>query len=215
MFISIAISRVAPVLAPVVRELVGLEAEEGLEVVGGMEGLGRVIERIGGMVRAADRECKSRGPLLASSVVLINVSYLVYLMLHTEVHSIHPKPHRTNFTTLKPLTQPDAGVMDTLTSEMQNMIIENKLRKEAPLRTAWEGAVIRGERGRAVTEGRINGLGKHHPLSPVSPPPGKMFGLGDMRSSPGRLPSPRPSPPPLPTIVRRGSSYVRAISVSC
>lgn len=70
MFISIAISRVAPVLAPVVREWIGLGAEEGLEVVGGMEGLGRVIERIGGMVRAADRECELQSPLLASLAVL-------------------------------------------------------------------------------------------------------------------------------------------------
>lgn len=136
-------------------------------------------------------------------------------MLHTEVHSIQAKPRSASFTTLKPLTQPDEAVMDALTNEMQNMIIENKLKKEAPLKTAWEGAVMRGERVRAVTEGRINGHGNYHPLSPISPLPGKTFGLGDVQSSPGRLPSPRPSPPPPPTIVRRGSSYVRARSVSC
>ena len=215
MFISIAISRVAPVLVPVIREWIGLEAEEGLEVVGGMEGLGRVIERIGGMVRAADRECKPRSPL-ASSVALINASSLVYLMLHTEVHSIQPESLSTDFTPLKLPTQRDEAVMDTLTSEMQNMVIENKLKKEAPLRTAWEGAIMRGKRSRAVTEGRINGHGKYHLLSPVSPPPGKGRELRDVESSPGRLPSPRPSPPPLvlPAMVRRGSSNVRARSVS-
>lgn len=99
------------------------------------------------------------------------------------------------------------------------MLIENKLRKEAPLRSTWEAAVARGmakERERAVT---MFGLGDSQerdtlPPSPVSPI-GKSAELLGAHGSPGRLPSPRPSPPPPPDLSRRGSSYIRARSVSC
>lgn len=139
-------------------------------------------------------------------------------MLHTELHAVQPHPNPSH-THLKPLTHPSEKVMHTLTHEMQNMIIENKLRKEAPLRSFWEAAVSRG-RGRAVTMfggGNLKGLpapvcavgGEKQKEKVVS-----FDGVGS--ESPGRLPSPRPSPPPpSPGVVRRGSSYMRARSVSC
>src|ERR1700728_2096876 len=82
-------------------------------------------------------------------------------MLHTELNSIQPQPHPhpQSQSPHKPTPttpiQPGSGpTIQTLTNEMENMIIENKLRKEAPLRSFWEAAVRRGwgrERGRAVS----------------------------------------------------------------
>jgi len=168
-------------------------------------GVGRLVDKVGALVRAADRE--------------------VYLMLHTELHSVQPRgKSRTSFASLKQLSEPAEVVMDTLTHEMQNMIIENKLRKEVPLRSTWEAAIARGkERERAVTMvemrssgGVGQGQGKRGDL-PSSPLPNEksqdLFGSHAV-SSPGRLPSPRPSPPPPPGIKRRGSSSVRARSIS-
>lgn len=58
MFMSIAISRVAPMLMPIVRESIGLEAHDESEVT--QDGFGsHLIDRIGTLVRAADREGKS------------------------------------------------------------------------------------------------------------------------------------------------------------
>lgn len=115
--------------------------------------------------------------------------------------------------------------MDTLTDEMQNMIIENKLRKEVPLRSTWETAIARGrerERERAVTmvemrsgggDGTAGGEeGKRRCLSPNGKSQDSFGSI--VTSSPGRLPSPRPSPPPPPSIKRQGSSCVRARSIS-
>jgi len=214
MFLSIALSRVAPALLPIVRESVGLGSGAGeREREMDWSGFVSVVDRFGGLIRAADRE--------------------LYLMLHTELHSVQPqshtKPQRAGG--LKPVLEPSPSVMDTFTREMQNMIIENKLRKEAPLRSFWEAAVERGltrERERAVSmsgNGTAGGgEGLPSPVSPVQklgelssaggPSPGLGLGLGNGGGSQGRLPSPRPSPPPPPGIVRRGSSYLRARSVS-
>ena len=95
------------------------------------------------------------------------------------------------------------------------MMIENKLRKEAPLRSAWEAAIERGfmrERALSVGVGDTREIGEKL-TSPVSPfeKPGQESGVG---VGVGKLPSPRPSPPPA-GLLRRGSSYVRARSVSC
>lgn len=61
MFMSIAISRVAPVIMPIIREAAGLEPENDLWTDGkgfGTE-VGRVVGRLGALAKAADRECKS------------------------------------------------------------------------------------------------------------------------------------------------------------
>jgi hypothetical protein len=62
MFVSIALSRVVPVLGPVVREWLGV----GVEVEGIGEGeagsvYGEAVQRFGALVRAADRECEFAG----------------------------------------------------------------------------------------------------------------------------------------------------------
>jgi hypothetical protein len=211
MFMSIAISRVAPMLMPIVRESMGLEVHDESEMT--QEGFGsRLVDRIGTLVRAADRE--------------------VYLMLHTELHSVQPQEKsQTKFASPKPLSKPAEVVMDTLTHEMQNMIIENTLRKEAPLRSTWEAAIARGqarERGRAVTMvdmrsgggGGVDAAGQEgkrggfpSPRTPNGKSRQNLFGSHAVES-PGRLPSPRPSPSPPPGLKRRGSSCVRARSIS-
>jgi len=156
-------------------------------------------------------------------------------MLHTELNTIQPQPqpqpyaHSQSQSPHKPTApiQHEPGpTIQTLTKEMENMIIENKLRKEAPLRSLWEAAVRRGwarERGRSVSffgNGSAGGEGKPVDVDVSAAGMGftMMTGIGmgmGRNESPGRLPSPRPSPSPPPGIIRRGSSYMRARSVSC
>jgi len=203
MFISIAMSRVVPVLGGVFKGWLGVEGTDGtgMSVEGGRNEFGYLMDRFGGLVRAADRE--------------------LYLMLQTELHSVHPhsppSPTSSNPTApLKPITIPAPAVMETLMHEMENMIIENKLKKEAPLRSVWEGAVSRGrERERAVSICLGNGSVE----VPLFWKPAEKVEVGERIGCPKELPSPRPSPSPPPSSlpgigVRRGSSFVRARSVS-
>lgn len=145
-------------------------------------------------------------------------------MLHTELHTIHPDSNATH-APLQPLLEPNPQVMQTLSGEMENMIVESKLKKEAPLRSAWDAAVARALTTEAESEREVEverEPGEEGSLpSPVSPVPkprelfANELGMGLGMGSPGRLPSPRPSPSPPPGMLRRGSSYVRARSVSC
>jgi len=61
MFMSIAISRVAPVLVPIVRESIGLPVldEDLMSQEGFGAGVGRLVDKVGALVRAADREGES------------------------------------------------------------------------------------------------------------------------------------------------------------
>ncbi|THV06153.1 hypothetical protein K435DRAFT_645671, partial [Dendrothele bispora CBS 962.96] len=96
--------------------------------------------------------------------------------------------------------EPDDKIMDKLAAEMENMIIEGNVKKDmGPLKTAWDSA-IRGARGRfqKAATAREEERDRDSPGSAVD---------GE-----GKLPSPRPSPPP--SMQRKGSSYMRARSVS-
>jgi hypothetical protein len=105
------------------------------------------------------------------------------------------------------VNQPSEQVMDLLTTEMENMMIESRLKREdGPLRSAWEAAVTKGRVREEWKLRKSRGL-----LSPISP-----------EQEESRLPSPRPSPPPAPGSPLKGSkvswlseSYVRARSLSC
>jgi len=152
------------------------------------------VERLKTMVGVADREAS--------------------LMLHTELHSIHPlsTPH-TSLTHMKPFPGPPSEqVMQLLTEEMQNMIIEMNVKKDSgPLKSIWEGAIARGRANSAAED--IDGSSGLP--SPGGTPRQKELSLdtpadANVARGQGRLPSPRPSPPPFSGIPRR----VRARSVS-
>lgn len=167
-------------------------------------------------------------------------------MLHTDLHSIQspssPSPssstHSPNVgVDLRPLSDPDPRVLASLETEMQHMIVEGKLRHEAPLRSAWEAAVRRGRGQKRFLSSPLifspaNGNGKMGLRSlpedeavtgEFALTNGKVNGEDELESvgGAGRLPSPRPSPPPPPGLLRRGTgmsyseSGLRARSVSC
>ncbi|KAF8903029.1 hypothetical protein CPB85DRAFT_1377113 [Mucidula mucida] len=114
------------------------------------------------------------------------------ILLQTELHSIQPS---SSFPEHK-------RAMEGLAQEMENMIIETNVRKDAgPLRTAWEAAIQN-----AAIPNHVNlnqNHSSHQELHSLEIP--------QLHTPGGTLPSPRPSPPPYP---RSGSSYTRARSVS-
>jgi hypothetical protein len=75
-FISIALSRVAPVLVPIIREALGLQSNES-EVGVDRTALGQVVDRFGALAKTADRECKSLSNILSfifpSSLLLLSL----------------------------------------------------------------------------------------------------------------------------------------------
>lgn len=120
---------------------------------------------------------------------------------------------------MRPHPAPSPDIMEQLSTEMENLIIEAKLSQEAvaggPLRSVWESAVDAGRRNQVPLPSKCGAErdGEGTLPSPVSPDGGEKEGKGDgIWESRIRLPSPRPSPPP--SLQRKGSSYVRARSVS-
>ncbi|KAK0222439.1 hypothetical protein EDD85DRAFT_779438 [Armillaria nabsnona] len=109
------------------------------------------------------------------------------MLLHTELHSIHPvtsSSERVSLSRMRPLVEPSSDVMDELSKEMENMIIETNIKKDAgPLKTLWETAVQKGHD--STIEPKLENSGKN-------------------------LPSPRPSPPPRIS----SNNYIRARSLS-
>ncbi|KAK7036528.1 hypothetical protein VNI00_011725 [Paramarasmius palmivorus] len=171
MFLSIALTRVAPRLFPD-------DPRSEYELV---------LQHIEAMSGFADREAS--------------------MMLHTELHSIHPftPTTRVSTTELHPCN-PSSDIMDSLAKEMENMIIETNLKKDiGPLRSAREEAI---ETGRRVASERIT------TRNPLSGTPTLLKPVATQIEADGNLPSPRPSPPPPIGLVRRGSSFVRARSYS-
>ncbi|KAK0493047.1 DnaJ-domain-containing protein [Armillaria luteobubalina] len=109
------------------------------------------------------------------------------MLLHTELHSVHSvtsSSERVSLSRMRPLLEPSSDVMDELSKEMENMIIETNIKKDTgPLKTLWETAVKKGHD------------------SAIEP---------KLETSRKNLPSPRPSPPPrIPS-----NNYIRARSLS-
>lgn len=63
-------------------------------------------------------------------------------MLHTELHAMHGLSSDASFSNMSPC-QPSEEVVDTLTKEMENMIVEHQLRNEGPIRSLWDTAIKR------------------------------------------------------------------------
>jgi hypothetical protein len=140
-------------------------------------------------------------------------------MLHTELHSIHPFTPETRVSAIqmKPRVDPDEEVMNKLASEMENMIIEGNLKKDiGPLRSAWDNAVQKARtRSQSLSTLMMSTAMRKARNTSIQPEDGceRDESPGSAVDGEGRLPSPRPSPPP--SIKRKGSSYMRARSISC
>ena len=147
-------------------------------------------------------------------------------MLHTELHSLQGLKSTANFGSVSP-AQPSDADMEILTREMENMVVEQQMRNEAPIQALWTAAVEQGrelfQRARKAKQ-RPAPLQRVSSLSPVkgglpSPPGGSVSpelppvvlpnghsvidvdGEGHHEGADvgRRLPSPRLSPPPVPS----------------
>ncbi|KAJ6631443.1 hypothetical protein B0H10DRAFT_1938330 [Mycena sp. CBHHK59/15] len=198
LFLSIALSRVAPQFFPDVSKVTE-----------------SMTQRLVALIGAADREASQ--------------------LLHTELHSIHPAQEHVSPGHLRPLTQPSTDIMDSLSEEMEKMIIEANVKQEGgPFKSAWQAAI---EKGRWAAEAAaslpltpmkgfnwgtlprggispaaspLKGLFNGSPTKPPASP--LLNGVAPTVNGDGR-PNGRMSPPPPPTL-DRSASYVRARSVS-
>ncbi|KAF9494184.1 hypothetical protein BDN71DRAFT_1449298 [Pleurotus eryngii] len=194
-FLTIALSRVAPMLFPS-TDITSFLCGKGGKMF---------MDKLKAIASVTDKETS--------------------IMLHTELHSAHLLKEgdldadRPTLSKMRPRTELDDDVMEALTREMRDMIIEANVRKETgPIHRAWKDAIARG---RSAARSAMSMITKDRPLD--SEEGKKDSGDADGRKGlkdENKLPSPRPSPPPpvslapRPTVNRRASGYVRARSVS-
>ncbi|KAI0919095.1 hypothetical protein AcW1_003441 [Taiwanofungus camphoratus] len=140
MFLSVALSRVAPVLFPsLVNDHVDSKKLQG------------EIERIGLLARLIDREVSSQ----------------VQTELHS-VHGPRTGTQTTDatFAYVPPIEKPADEVIDLLTAEMEKMIIETQLRDGGPLKSAVDAAI---EKKREAEQRWVTRTGMPSP-TPSPPP---------------------------------------------
>lgn len=121
-FLSVALSRVAPVLFP---SLMRGDPNLDQQIVRSM------AERLGVLAKTTERELS--------------------IMLDTELLAIHETPIRSSeLSTLPwPREMLKSDIMLTLTTEMEDIVVENKLKSEVgPVKTAWDLAVDKEMRKR-------------------------------------------------------------------
>ncbi|KAH8115275.1 hypothetical protein DFH11DRAFT_96980 [Phellopilus nigrolimitatus] len=108
-FLSIALSRVVPVLFP---DLPSIRPEDSRTYA-------PFLEHLNTLAKAADGE--------------------VSRLLHLELHSMSSDPDTATaiFGDIKPC-QPSITVLDTLTREMEDIVVEQQVRAEPPLRALWD-----------------------------------------------------------------------------
>ncbi|KZT22476.1 DnaJ-domain-containing protein [Neolentinus lepideus HHB14362 ss-1] len=172
-FLSVAMSKVAPVLFPQSHEGVGFQDERVWSAV---------IERMRNTSRTLDREV----------VGLIDKEFRTLQNL---------RPSTTPVTSDSPgiSDRQVEGVIELLTREMENMIIESRLRKEVeagPLRTLWETALRRRQsQVQSLPESQPHTSLSPAPVSPQihsrSPTPVQVHS-----QSPAHIPTQPQSPPP-------------------
>jgi len=135
LFLSIALSRVAPQFFP--------DAAKITEAM---------THRLLQLVCAADRETSQ--------------------LLHLELHSLQPSAEHVPLGRLRPVAQPSEDVIDTLSAEMEKMIIEGQVKQEGgPFKSVWEAAV---EKGRQLAASLVL------PAPPKTPTPQKSFTWGTL-----------------------------------
>ncbi|KAF7980108.1 hypothetical protein HWV62_39517 [Athelia sp. TMB] len=196
LFGSVALSRVAPTILPLYYEFLGIQYEDiDLKGENGQR-FNALLARFSALVQAADRE--------------------LFAMIQTDIQSVIPEAAEA-----RTGPEPPPEVLAALEKEMTHIMIENRLKTAAPLVTAWHQALKKGRdilRARtqsapeptALPEKIYNGNSINHDcglLSPTSPNgvlKGSDLVAADKEAEvigQGRLPSPRPSPPP--GLVRR------------
>ena len=163
MMCSVAVSRVAPVLFSSPAQMLNTNQ------------LMLELSKLNGLAQAADAEGSSRIPdnLASSDVMVVAVN-----MLQIELHSCHgeatgTQPIQSSFPHVEPLPKPADEVMNLLTREMENMVIEGKLLKEAeagPLQTsvkmAAERRKLRDQQHAAEETGRMSASPARLPATP-------------------------------------------------
>lgn len=163
-FLSVALSRVAPVLFP---SLMQGDPIMDQQIVRAM------AERLGALAKNTERECKWAITFLGTSIKFwytpIFLLTLVSIMLDTELLAIHETPMVTSeLSTLpRPRELLKSDIMHTLTMEMEDVAVENKLKSEVgPVKTAWDFAVDK-EMKKRVQGRRLQEIAHRLP----SPPP--------------------------------------------
>ncbi|KAH7911375.1 DnaJ-domain-containing protein [Hygrophoropsis aurantiaca] len=117
-FVSVALSRVAPVLFP---SLTKNDPSVDQHLVRAM------AERMGSLAKSVERELS--------------------IILNIELHSLHDSRLDLTSDALKPPKKLREETMDALSREMENMIIENKLGREVgPAKSVWEAAIQKDRR---------------------------------------------------------------------
>ncbi|KAH7883237.1 DnaJ-domain-containing protein [Phlebopus sp. FC_14] len=117
-FMSVALSRVGPVLFSSL-----LPSDPAVE-----QQMVRVVaERFGMLAKTTERELS--------------------IMLNMELHAIHQSLVGGPAELVKPPEKPDVEMMQALSMEMEDIIVENKLKGElGPMRSAWDTAVQKAAR---------------------------------------------------------------------
>lgn len=121
-FLSVALSRVAPVLFP---SLMRGDPIVDQQIVRAM------AERLGALAKTTERELS--------------------IMLDTELLAIHDTPMVTSemSTLSRPQEMLKSDIMRVLTMEMEDVVVENKLKTEVgPVKTAWDSVVDKEMRNR-------------------------------------------------------------------
>ncbi|KAG1739109.1 DnaJ-domain-containing protein [Suillus paluster] len=139
-FLSVALSRVAPVLFP---SLMRGDPAVDQQIVRAL------AERLGALAKTTERELS--------------------IMLDMELRAIHETPMVTSQTSMPPRPREvlKSDIMRALTMEMEDVVVENKLKTEVgPVKTAWDAAVDK-ERRKRVQGWRLQGIADKL----ASPPP--------------------------------------------
>jgi hypothetical protein len=162
-FLSVALSRVAPVLFP---SLMRGDPIMDQQIVRAM------AERLGALAKTTERECKWIITFLGTSIKFWYIPILfltiVSIMLDTELVAIHEIPVITSELNTLPRSPEmlKSDIMHALTMEMEDVIVENKLKSEVgPVKTAWDLAVDK-EMRKKVQGRRLQEMVDKLPLQP-------------------------------------------------
>ncbi|TDL23093.1 hypothetical protein BD410DRAFT_859597 [Rickenella mellea] len=197
-FLSVALSRVVPVLFPQPGKLTDAQ-------------FAPLVHRLHAIAQATDKE----------------LSRMIHIDLHA-VHAESPSiPGSARYYDVPlPACSPSPEVRELLKREMEDLIVANQLREEGPLRSRWEAAVARGkaiwnasrkgsnspnvkdtgeERGDRPLDAELDTLERNETWPPApsqSVYPVEPWNTALPNGDHIKLPSPRPSRSPSPSFQR-------------